>query len=82
MILAALVTMSLVGEAVELPRGCFSVREAGVKRVPHGYYIDYMNRFVHEANTTRSGDERYWICSIGGNKQIMLFVPKEEDDGD
>lgn len=79
--IALLLSAIAVAVAHEMPRGCYAVTNVLV--VPHGYLIPGLNRFVHDDDALRSGDERFWVCT-GGNGQYALYVPPRilDNEGD
>jgi hypothetical protein len=53
---AALALLGVVAAvAHEMPRGCHAVTNHDVLRVPHGYLIPGLNRFVRDEDAIRSG---------------------------
>lgn len=80
---AALILLGscVVARAHDMPRGCYAVTNHDVLRVPHGYLIPGLNRFVRDDDAIRSGDEQWWICTAGKG-DYALFVPPRILDGE
>lgn len=80
---AALILLGscVVARAHDMPRGCYVVTNADVSRIPHGYLIIGVNRFVPDEDVIPSGDERWWVCTVGKG-DYALFVPPRILEGE
>lgn len=72
---------SCVVRANDMPRGCYRVTNHDVLRVPHGYLIPGLNRFVRDEDAIPSGDDRWWVCTVGKG-DYALFVPPRILEGE
>lgn len=82
-IAAALILLGscVVARAHDMPRGCYAVTNHDVLVVPDGYLIVGLGRFVHFDDAIRSGDERWWVCTLGKD-DYALFVPPRILEGE
>lgn len=70
----AVLALALTLSAHDIPRGCYRLSEDAISVVPHGFIVVGVNYFVRDLNVSRSGDDYFWVCTVG-DKDYHLFVP-------
>lgn len=58
----------------DVPRGCYRLSARDVDVVPHGFVIVGVQHFVRDQDVSQSGDDFFWVCTVG-QKDYHLFIP-------